>query len=164
MTDASSPSIVQVIFNSIRGIDSSRQLALGISIGLLIGILPKDNLIFAGLLVFLVVSGANLVTGFVAAVVGSLVSIQIESLLHFAGQQILGTDFVSTLLAQLMGLPLVAWTDINNTVVCGGLFVGLALFVPVYFVSFGIFHHLRTSVRKLIEPNAISGVSGCSAG
>ena len=155
MTRETKNSLIKTISGSIRGVDSSRQLALGIAMGMLIGFVPKENLIFVGLLVFLILSGANLVTGILSAIVSSLAALGLTNLFDFAGEQILGTEFVTSLLANAMQWPLVAWTDINNTVVCGSLFVGLGFFVPIYFVSFGVFHHLRLRIKRMLEDRLI---------
>ena len=150
--------VVQAISGSLRGIDSSRQLALGIAIGSVIGFVPKENLIFVGLLVALILSGANLITGLTSAAATSLLALQLQNTFHFAGTQILGTEFVSTLLTKAMSWPLFAWTDLNNTVVCGALFVGMALFVPIYFVSFGLFHHFRSKLKALLQLGILRSV------
>ena len=163
MSNEATHSIVQALSGTVRGIDSSRQLALGVSIGMMIGFVPKDNLIFLALLVLLIVSGANLVTGVVSAIVGSLLSIQLYEVFHFAGTQILSTEFVSTLVGKALHIPLVAWTEIDNTYVCGSFFLGLALLVPVYVISFGLFHHFRSKLKSLFRANVLNSVTGLAS-
>ena len=141
-------SLVQAFSNSVRGVDSSKQLALGVAVGMMAGLVPKENLIFVGLLVFLVVSGANLLTGLVSVVVSSVASPHVDSIFHFAGSQILSTDFATRIVSGFLELPFASWTELNNTVVCGSMFIGLAFVVPLYFVSFGLFHHFRTPIKN----------------
>lgn len=160
MSNESTNPVVHALSGTVRGIDSSRQLALGLSIGMMVGFVPKDNLIFVGLLVFLIVSGANLLTGLVSAIVGSMLAIQLNDVFHFAGTQILSTEFASRLIGKTLDFPLFAWTDINNTLVCGSFFLGLALLVPVYLISFGVFHHFRSKLKGMFEANALNSLTG----
>jgi len=162
MSDESRNSVVQLISDSVRGIDSSRQLALGIALGFVIGFLPKDNLLFAGMVVVLVLSGANLVTGFLSAVAASLLSIPMQELFHFCGEKILGIDFVSANLVKVIDLPLLAWTDIHHTVVLGGFCVGMAFFIPVYFISLELLNYFRSKLKKLVEVTTLARVDGYS--
>ena len=150
-----SQSILQTLSQSVRGIDSTRQLALGVAIGMTIGFIPKENLIFVGLLVVLIITGANLVTGLLSAIAASLLGQFMQSAFHFAGSEILATKFMQSLLSRVMHQPLVAWTDINNTIVCGALFFGLAMFVPIYFFSFGLFHNVRSKIKALYRARMV---------
>ena len=139
----------------VNGIDSSRQLALGISIGLVIGVLPKDNLLVGGLLVLLIISGANFVTGSLMCLAVSLVHSQLEPWMHFFGQSILNLDFFVVPLAKFMQLPLAAWTRLDNTVVVGAFSSGLACFLPVYLTSFYCFDKYRAYARQRIHNNKL---------
>jgi uncharacterized protein (TIGR03546 family) len=145
---------------TIRGVDSSRQLALGVATGCLIGILPKDNLLFAGLLVFLIISGANLLTGIIfgAAIssVGHLTVGPIQSL----GSTVLEFELVQQVIAQALSFPWVAWTRIDNTVVVGGLGAGLMFCIPAYVVSFHFFERYRERLKSAFEVQSTIPATG----
>ena len=138
------------MFKNIKGVDSSRQLALGVAIGLMIGILPKDNLLVGGLLVTLILSGANFVTGSIMCFSVSLFNTQIEPLIHRCGEWLLQLDYVLIPLSKFMQLPMAAWTRLDNTVVCGSFAMGLICFLPVYLPSFFFFDKNRNFIKTRI--------------
>ena len=112
--------------------DAPRRIALGIALGMMIGLVPKGNLIAAVLGVILLASQANLVAGGFAALVFSWVGMWTDPVTHRIGLAILALPPLQPHWAQLYELPLAPWAKFNNTVVLGSLILGLALFSPVY--------------------------------
>jgi len=140
----------QRIRSCVRGIDSPRQLAAGLMLGMMIGLIPKDSLIVYGLLGVLLSIRANLI----AATVGGLVSAGLATLLtpvfHSVGLFILEMNLLRPMWDTISQLPLMGWTRFNNTLVMGSFVVGLLSAFPVFrigekwFASYG-----ATSYRKL---------------
>ena len=131
--------------------DSPRQLALGVAFGLMIGILPKENLIAFGLSVFVfafrVNLGAALCTGFLA----SLATPVVDPVSHGIGTRLLSNQLVYTTVERGYELPIVSWTSLNNTVVIGGFLLGIALFYPAYHLSIGLFDSHYERVKKVVK-------------
>ena len=153
--------LIQAFGKSINGIDSPKKLAMGMAIGCMIGFLPKDNLMFVGLLVFLIMSGANLVTGALAGLVTSVFSGAIQPLAHSLGNQVLSLEFVVVPLAKFLQFPVAPWTRLDNTVVSGSLTIGILAFVPVYLASLIVFKKYRDSIQRMfIESRLVAWVIG----
>lgn len=112
-----------------------RQLALGLALGMLIGLVPKGNLTAVLLGVILLASRVHLGAGMLAAAVFSWVGMLLDPLSHRIGQAFLTLDALQPTWAYLYDLPLAPWTALNNTVVLGSLLLGLWLFYPVYRLS-----------------------------
>jgi len=112
-----------------------RQLALGLAVGMLIGLVPKGNLTAVLLGVILLASRVNLGTGMIGAAVFSWVGLLVDPFSHRIGQAFLTHESVQPMWAYLYDLPLAPWTALNNTVVLGSLLLGLWLFYPVYRLS-----------------------------
>jgi len=112
--------------------DAPRRMAFGIALGMMIGLVPKGNLIAALLGVILLASQANLVAGGFAALVFSWVGMWTDPVTHRIGLAVLALPPLQPYWARLYELPLAPWTKFNNTVVLGSLILGLALFYPVY--------------------------------
>ena len=111
-------------------------------IGMIIGLLPKGNLLTLFFLILLLVLRTNLIVGFISALVFTLVG---AVSIPFADR--IGSFLLSGKTAQAYGsymftLPLVAWTELNNTVVLGQSIIGSAFFLPAYFA-------LNTALKKL---------------
>ena len=149
---------------SVDGIDSPGQLALGVAIGCMIGFLPKDNLTFAGLLVFMILSGANLLTGALAGTIASFFTGALQPAADSIGQQLLAHEYMVVPLAKFLQLPAAPWTRLDNTVVFGSLAVGILAFLPIYVTSLFIFQKYRKSIQRLYTTSNIAAwVVGYSA-
>lgn len=131
--------------------DSPRQLALGVAFGLMIGILPKENLIAVGLSVFAftfrINLGSVLLTGFLA----SMAAPWVHPLSHGIGVRLLSNRLIYSSVERGYELPVVPWTALNNTVVIGGFLLGLALFYPAYHLSVGFFDSHYEKVKKVVK-------------
>ena len=136
--------------------DSPRQLAGGVMLGMMIGLVPKGNLIAAGLLMLLFAVRANLATGTISAVVFSWMASLLDPISHHLGQTLLGADRLQPIWAWLYDLPLVPWTGFNNTVVFGSLMLGICLAYPVYFASRRMFEVYQPWVAARLEAHKLS--------
>jgi uncharacterized protein (TIGR03546 family) len=67
-----------------------------------------------------------------ALFLGSFVSPLFDPLLDLVGGWVLTAPFLRSLWSSLYAIPLMPWTRFNNTVVMGGLLLGILLAVPVY--------------------------------
>ena len=114
---------------------SPRQVALGIALGMMIGLVPKGNLVAVGLAVLLFGLRVNVGSGLLVAFLVSLVSPQLDELTHGLGMRVLSLPVVYRQLTAWYELPLVPWTSLNNSVVMGGSLLGAALFYPVFHLS-----------------------------
>lgn len=151
-------SLLTWLFNPVRYFfkvfgqdDSPRQLALGVAFGLMIGILPKGNLIAVGLsmlaFTFRINLGSVLLTGFLASMAAPFTN----PVSHGVGTRLLGNGMVYSTVERWYQLPVVPWTSLNNTIVVGGLILGLVLFYPAYHLSIGFFDTHYERVKKVVK-------------
>ena len=134
--------------------NSPRQMALGIALGLMIGLLPKGNLIAVSLTTLMFTLRVNLGVGLTTTFLVSLVATSLDPLTHAIGLRVLGHPASYVRLAAWHQLPIVPWTSLNNTVVIGGLLLGIALFYPVYHLGETLFDYLakrRAAVHQPVE-------------
>ncbi|MGL4593664.1 MAG: hypothetical protein ACRCUY_02925 [Thermoguttaceae bacterium] len=112
-----------------------RSIALGIAFGVLLGLLPKLNLLFLVSTLFLLFSFASIP---IAAGVAALVSICSFAISPVA-DKIGGTILVSPLGQQLGGflhrIPGFPWLFLDNTVVLGFFLIGLFCFIPIFLAT-----------------------------
>lgn len=111
--------------------DTPRQIAHGLALGALVGLVPKDNLIAAVLMTILCAARVNLGAGMLAAFAFSWIVALVDPLSHGIGLWLLEQDSLAPCWTWLYNLPVVPWTRFNNTVVLGSLCVGLALYYPL---------------------------------
>lgn len=109
-----------------------REIALAIAFGVLIGLIPKANLLVAVLLILFFFSRANLLVGVLAIAMVGFFASWIHPAAHRLGLELLVSDFGQQWGAKLFQYPFVAWTMLDNTVVLGSFLIGMALFPPVF--------------------------------
>jgi uncharacterized protein (TIGR03546 family) len=110
------------------------QIASGAAIGVVLGIIPKDNIVFLSLVVFITVLRVNQLIGFIVACSLWLFSGWFEPISHVLGSMLLRQSIIAATVQRLYEYPLLPWTCIDNTLVCGGLALGIASFLPTYLV------------------------------
>jgi uncharacterized protein (TIGR03546 family) len=137
---------LRVVVRLFTAAGTPRQLAFGFALGMLIGLVPKGNLIAVGLTVILLASRANLGTGMIAAVLFSWVGMLADPLTHRTGEAFLRNPSLQPMWARLYDMPLGPWIGFNNTVVLGSLLLGLWLFYPVYRLGEMLFSRYQPSV------------------
>src|SRR5215207_4030217 len=97
------------------------QLALGFTIGMVIGLMPKGNLIALSLCVLLFSMRCNKAVGLVAAVLFSFVGPWTDPFAHRLGLAALSFEPLQSTYASMFQLPLGPWLAFNNTFVTGSL-------------------------------------------
>jgi uncharacterized protein (TIGR03546 family) len=109
-----------------------RQIALGFALGMLVGLVPKGNLIAVALATVLLAANANLGVGAMAVCCFSWIGWLLDPASHAIGAALLFADPLIPFWSWLYHLPLAPWLALNNTVVLGSLMLGLVLAYPVY--------------------------------
>ena len=143
--------------NTITG-NLRAQFGLGISLGLMIGIVPKDSLLPWAIGLFTLLLPVNLGATLVAIAIGSVLSVSMDGLAHSVGQIVLNSSTVFSYLVAWFELPLFAWTRLNNTVVMGLTTIGFLSMIPAYLIAHALYRdprihsHLDTQ-RELDSPS-----------
>lgn len=118
---------------------TSRQLAWGFALGMVVGLVPKGNLTAVALMMLLCLLRVNLGVGMLAAFAFSWIGVLADPWTHQLGYALLTHDSLTGFWTQLANLPIVPWTSFNNTVVLGSLAAGVVLLFPAYKLSEPVF-------------------------
>jgi uncharacterized protein (TIGR03546 family) len=110
------------------------EIALGIAFGVLLGFLPKGNLLFVIFAILFFLSHANIVVGILATLIISFFAPWLHPFADRIGREILVSVSGQQIIGNLFSIPAVAWTMLDNTVVLGMFLLGLVLFLPIFFV------------------------------
>lgn len=116
--------------------DHPSQIALGICLGSLVGLLPKDSLLPWAIGCLAIISPANLTSTAIFAILCSLIGSSLDWLAHPIGLSILTHSSLQTLFARLQELPIVPWMRFENTVVTGLLAIGLISLLPLFLFGY----------------------------
>jgi uncharacterized protein (TIGR03546 family) len=141
--------LVRSVVRSLLAGNSAGQLAAGFTLGMIIGIMPKSNLIALSLCVALFSLRCNKGIGLIAAIAFSFVGPMIDPFAHKVGLAVLGVSSFQTTYAMVFNWPLGPWIGFNNTVVTGTLLIGLYVAYPTYWFTRLIFRGVeRLSGKK----------------
>jgi len=128
--------------------DAPHQIGLGAALGMMAGLLPKDNLLAMLLATAIVCIRCNLGAAGLFALLFSWVGLITDPVACLAGSLILESPQLQPVLAWLYGLPLMPWTNFNNTAVAGNLLIGAIAAYPMYA---GAFHAADQWARPVAE-------------
>lgn len=136
----------------IKGLTSDTepgQIGWGIALGFLIGLLPKATLTAQLLLVLLMALRINIPMALITVFVMTFVNPLMDKLTDPVGYYLLSSQALAPLWTSLYNTPVVPWTGFNNTVLTGGLVVGLVLLAPVYVLGkkFGVYYNGDLKVK-----------------
>src|SRR5215212_6561475 len=123
--------------------NAPEHLALGFTIGMVIGLMPKGNLVALSLCVLLFSMRCNKGLGLAAAVAFSFVGPWTDPFAHRLGVAALNMAPLQATYASILNLPIGPWLGFNNTVVTGSLLMGLYLAYAVFWIIRRFFSLLR---------------------
>lgn len=125
--------------------NSSRELAAGFALGMVLGLVPKGNLIAVSLLVLLFSLRVNRGAGLLAAFAFSWFGGVLDPFAHKTGIYLLSLGSMQATYASMLQLPFGPWFEFNNTVVAGSLAIGAYLCYPVFLLSYLALRAVRQS-------------------
>jgi uncharacterized protein (TIGR03546 family) len=103
---------------------------------MVLGLLPKGNLIAVSLFVLLFSLRVNKGVALLAAFAFSWIGPALDPFADKLGAHVLAANSLQPTYATLFQLPLGPWFDFNNTVVVGSLVIGLWALYPTYWAAF----------------------------
>ncbi len=130
--------------------DASHQVAVGCTLGMLIGLLPKDNLLILMLAILLVSLPAHKIAGLLALGVFSLVGRAIDPLAHQLGGMVLLWEPARPLHIWLYNLPLSPWLALNHSIVLGQFMLGCYLIYPTFWIGQQLTHVYQARLDRWI--------------
>lgn len=119
--------------------DSPSQIAAGFTLGMMIGIMPKTNLIALSLCVLLFSLRCSKGSGIAAMVLFSFATPWTDPVAHNIGLTALSVPALQANYANVFSMPLGPWIGFHNTVVTGALLLGLYVAYPVYWLTNTVF-------------------------
>lgn len=110
------------------------QIANSFCIGLILGFMPKNNVFWFILLVFFAFVRINKCGYCIMILLGSLFAFLLDGLFDYIGYAVLTFAPLEGFFSTLIEIPLVGFTKINNTIVCGSFVFGLVCYIPLFFI------------------------------
>lgn len=142
-------------FKALNSNSHPGEIAHAVSIGLIMGFLPKDNVTWYILTVFFLFIRINKGAFVIFTLLFSLLAQYLDPLFDKIGYAILTYDKFEPFFAKLLDIPFVSFTKFNNTIVMGSLISGIILYIPAYFLTRGFMRLWRTVLSPLVRKSKI---------
>ena len=127
---------------AIAGRKYPHQLAWAVAFGLLLGVVPHGNLLAFGLVILVLSLKINHAMAGLTAVIATFLAAYLDPYSHEVGNFVLTHPQLNQAVALAWTLPLVPWTDLNNTVTMGSILIGMSALAPVFVITYPIFRLL----------------------
>ncbi|WP_182868693.1 TIGR03546 family protein [Stieleria mannarensis] len=134
--------LINNVRKAIAGRRYPHQLAGGVALGVLLGIIPHGNLLALIVLLTLVCFKVNHALMGVVAIAASFLATRLDSYSHLVGEHLLTHPTGNEWARQAWALPVVPWTDLNNTVVLGSFVIGTVSVLPIFALCLPLFRLL----------------------
>jgi len=135
-----------------------RQLAAGFALGMLIGLIPKGNLIAISLMALFCALRINLAAGSASIALFAWAGLYLDPISHQVGRWLLIHPALEPYWAALSTVKFMPWTAFNNTVVLGSTVIGLALLVPAYLASRPLFARFTPGLAAFVRKYHVATV------
>lgn len=110
-------------------------IACGFAFGMLLGFMPKNNLLWYILCIFILFTRIQRGTYAIAMIIGSLIAPWLDPYFDAVGYAILTWEPAIPTYTWLLNIPFVSFTKFHNTIVMGSLACGIMAFLPLYLFS-----------------------------
>ncbi|OGR63416.1 MAG: hypothetical protein A2X31_09115 [Elusimicrobia bacterium GWB2_63_22] len=143
--------IIRQFFQGLTAETTPGQIGAGITLGFLIGLMPKATLTAQLLIVLMMATRVNIPMAILTVLAVSLANPLLDKVSDPIGYALLTSSALRPLWTKLYNMPIMPWTGFNNTVVPGGLVLGTLLAAPVYFAGrrFGVFYNDKFRARVM---------------
>ncbi len=149
---------VRYLIKAVTAERDPKRIALGVALGMLVGLVPKGNLT-AGVLAFVLFAiRANLGAGLLTAFAVSAMSPWLDPLTHGIGLRLLSWNIVRNTMGSFHNAPVFPWLALNNTVVLGSLLLGLALVYPTYHLSHRLIEQIGPPIAAMLRRRRGKGI------
>src|SRR5574344_51955 len=104
-------------------------IAHAVSLGMLLGFMPKNNILWYILFIFFLFVRINKGAYFLMMLAAACIAPLLDPLFDTIGYTVLTVQPLKGLYSRLLDIPFVGFTKFNNTIVAGSLVFGLILYI-----------------------------------
>lgn len=141
------------VFVAINSNKKTSQIALAVSFAFILSLIPKGNLLWISLFVLTFFLKINQAVEMVFIIVFSLISQFLDGFLDRIGYAILTIPHLESFFTKLFNNSFFYLTRYYNSLVIGGLIVGLIFAWPIYILSKYLIDTYRDKVREKVANN-----------
>ena len=132
------------------------EIAHAFSCGILLGLMPKNNLLWYLVFVFILFIRINKPMYLIMTLIASTFAPVLDGLFDTIGYAFLTIPSLSGFFGTLLEIPFVGFTKFNNSVVMGSLLFGLAIYIPMYVLGRILVFLWRKHIAQLVRKTKLS--------
>ncbi|MBP5520631.1 MAG: TIGR03546 family protein [Treponema sp.] len=126
--------IIIKLFKSLNSNSHPGEIAHAVSLGMLLGFLPKDNIFWYVITVFVIFLRINKAALVLSTLGFTLLAPLFDSVFDSVGGWFLTINSLEPTFDFLLEIPFVSFTNFNNTIGCGSFLCGLIIYIPIYVI------------------------------
>ena len=120
------------LINALSSNTHPGSIAHAFACGMLLGFLPKNNLLWYILFIFIMFIRIQRACFSLTIIIGSLIAPLLDPVFNDIGNWILTRETLIPAIAFLQEIPFVAFTKFHNSIVMGSLVFSLVAYIPFY--------------------------------
>jgi uncharacterized protein (TIGR03546 family) len=128
-------SAIVKLFKSLNANSHPGEIAHAVCLGVLLGLMPKNNALWYIFMVFILFLRINKGALILFTALFTLIAPVFDTHLDTIGYTILMFPKAVPVYRMLLDIPFVAFTKFNNTVVMGSIALSLAAYIPLYVLA-----------------------------
>src|SRR5574344_688791 len=132
--------MIKPVVNLVKALSTNTkpgEIAHAFACGILLGFMPKNNLLWSILFVFILFMRIQRSALTLSLILGVLIAPALDNCFNAVGWWVLTQEGAIPTYRRLLDIPFVAFTKFNNTVVMGSLVCGLIAYIPLYWLCRG---------------------------
>ena len=144
---------IKTITKFLAGVNANTrpgEIAAGIAFGFLLALQPGMTVVRIVILAFAFMLKINMPALFFSLLVFALASPVLDIPVDLLGGFVLGLPALGEFFTTLYNMPLVPYTRFNDTLVMGGLVLGVLAWLPLFFLFCSLVKVYRNKVREKI--------------
>ncbi len=145
--------VLNAVARIVAALNSNRrpgEVAAGVSCALVLALVPGGNLLWIAVFALLFLVKINLSIALLSLALFTLAAPLADPALDAVGYSVLTAEPLRSAFTAAYNLPIAPFAGFNETLVMGGLLVGLALWMPVYLATRAFLQLYRNTLRSKI--------------
>ena len=134
------------LFKALNANQNPAEMAHGFALGLMLGLMPKNNALWYLILVFFMFVRINKPAYLLTMLIVSYFAWILDPLFDLIGYNVLTYKPLESLFGFLVDVPFVGFTKFNNTIVMGSFLFCLVLYVPFFLAGIAFVKFWRAKV------------------
>lgn len=133
-------------FKTLNANSNPAQIGHALALGVMLGLMPKDNALWYLIFVFFLFVRLNKATYLIVLAVVSYFAWILDPVFSSIGYSVLTYEPFENFYATAIDIPFVGFTKFNNTIVLGSFLFSLIAYIPFYFIGIALVNFWREHI------------------